>query len=449
MVFSMRKTAAILICKLANAVGRLIGRGSSKPGQLALKICPDILKRLKLPGTIVALTGSNGKTSTVEMIVRILEEDGRKVCWNKEGSNQIEGITTLLISNATISGHVKSEIAVMETDEQYARLAFKYIRPTHFVILNLLRDQLTRNGHPEYIYTKISEALYPGQKLILNADDPIVLLFAKFEYDVVWFGFSGQAAERLGGVGVYDDGAHCPECGGKMEYEYRCFGNFGKFRCPNCGHRRQDCDYEITGFDIESGDMVINGDISMKTGLKTAYHAYNMLAAFAVASELGVSPEISKKISDYLLKNGRVRSWELGSRKAVLLVSKHENSTSYNQSLEYAVRMGGDVLLIVDAISRKYFTGETSWLWDIDFDLFENERIGKIFIAGKYVYDLAARLDYTRIDKEKIVILKELDEIKTLLDGGSGSDLYVITCFSDREKFISRLPDCAAERSEV
>lgn len=68
----MRKFLAILVCKLGRAVGKLVGKGSSMPGKFALKICPDILARVQLPSHIIAVTGSNGKTSTVEMIAAIL-----------------------------------------------------------------------------------------------------------------------------------------------------------------------------------------------------------------------------------------------------------------------------------------------------------------------------------------------------------------------------------------
>ena len=42
----MRKFLAILVCKLIRFVGSFVGRGSSLPGQVALKICPDILQRV-------------------------------------------------------------------------------------------------------------------------------------------------------------------------------------------------------------------------------------------------------------------------------------------------------------------------------------------------------------------------------------------------------------------
>ena len=64
----MRMILAIIVCKLLRFIGKLVGKGSSLPGQYALKICPDVLGRVKLPGCIIAVTGSNGKTSTVEMI---------------------------------------------------------------------------------------------------------------------------------------------------------------------------------------------------------------------------------------------------------------------------------------------------------------------------------------------------------------------------------------------
>ena len=84
----MKLKLAILLCKVLRFVGGLIGKGSSLPGQFALKVCPDVLGRLKLPSRIIAVTGSNGKTSTVEMIASVLKADGRQVVYNKEGSNR-------------------------------------------------------------------------------------------------------------------------------------------------------------------------------------------------------------------------------------------------------------------------------------------------------------------------------------------------------------------------
>ena len=79
----MRKLFTIIICKALRFAGGLLGRGSSLPGQIALKLCPDILSRLQLPKYIIAVTGSNGKTSTVEMISQILTNNGISLIYNK------------------------------------------------------------------------------------------------------------------------------------------------------------------------------------------------------------------------------------------------------------------------------------------------------------------------------------------------------------------------------
>ncbi len=170
----MRKLLAILLCKVGRWVGALVGKGSSLPGRLALRVCPDILRRLTLPPCVVAVTGSNGKTSTVEMIAHILRSSSKRVVYNKEGSNQIEGVTTFLLCAADLSGRVQADVVLLESDERFARHTFRYFVPTHYVILNLYRDQLTRNGHPQWMYRIVAESIHPESKLILNADDPLV-----------------------------------------------------------------------------------------------------------------------------------------------------------------------------------------------------------------------------------------------------------------------------------
>ncbi|MEG0456860.1 MAG: Mur ligase family protein, partial [Oscillospiraceae bacterium] len=183
----MKSFFVILLCKCLYFIGSKIGKGSSLPGEIALKICPDILKRITLPKYVIAVTGSNGKTSTTEMISHVLRENGMIVAHNKEGSNQIEGVTTMLLRNCNLKGVVQSDAAIIESDERYARKTFKYFTPTHFIITNLYRDQSTRNGHPFWIYNIIKEAINDETTLVLNANDPLVSLFGKDRKNVIYF----------------------------------------------------------------------------------------------------------------------------------------------------------------------------------------------------------------------------------------------------------------------
>ena len=411
----MKKFLTILITKLLRFAGKLIGRGSSKPGQVALKLCPDILSRMELPKYIIAVTGSNGKTSTVEMIAHILTQNGLTVAWNKEGSNQIEGVTTLVLGSATLGGKVKADILLIESDERFARYTFKYI------------DSIT-----------------DGTQLILNADDPLVSAFGQGREDVIWFGADKLSTDTDELVSVYNDGAYCPVCKAPMLYSTHHYNHIGHYRCTACGYHRHDTQYTITSVDMDKGEMTIDGTHTITLALKSLYNIYNILSAYTVASIVGVDgAKIAADMNHYVLKNGRVITFSLGSRRGTMLTSKHENSISYDQSIRVAAayKEGCDVLIIVDAVSRKYFTSDVSWLYDIDFEMLGSDNIHQIVLAGKYVNDLAVRFSYTDIPSERIKLFESIDEAADYLNSDRSEYIYVITCFSDKGKFLVKVKE--------
>ena len=438
----MRVFFTILACKILHFIGHLIGRGSSIPGEIALKLCPNILGRVKLPEMIIAVTGSNGKTSTVEMIAHILQKEGKSVIWNKEGSNQIAGVTTVILNNSTLGGRVKADILLLESDERYSKFTFKYFAPTHYVITNLYRDPLTRNGHPEWVYEAIRESISDKSALILNADDPLVSLYGKDKPNVVWFGMDKQSFSTAENTSVYDDGVFCPNCKKRMKYEYRHYNHIGSYLCPACGHKKQSTDYTVTEADLDNGVISVNGKYKITLSFKSIYNVYNILACFSVCDLVGIAPEqIAEDISDYVLKNGRIVQYSLVNSDGTFLVSKHENSISYNQSIRYIISQNKPcgVIIIVDSVSRRYSTGEVSWLWDIDFELLNSDCVERIYLLGAHADDLETRFSYTDIPSEKISVIPEIDEAVDIIISKRHKKLYTVTCFSDKEKFLSKV----------
>ena len=436
----MRKFLAIALCKLGRFVGKLVGKGSSLPGKLALKVCPDILSRVQLPAHIIAVTGSNGKTSTVEMIAAILRADGKTVVYNEEGSNQIEGVATLILTHATMGGRVRADVLLIESDERYAAKSFRYFHPTEFVITNLYRDQLTRNGHPEWVYDALLPAVHGDTELILNADDPLSSCFARGHEKVKWFGLDQCSISTDAPTGTYHDGAYCPVCHGPMAYDYVHYNHIGAYRCAKCGHQKPPADYTVTAVDLASGTLSLGGQVSVQLAFRSIYNVYNILAAYAACRECGVSGGTAAGVlGNYLLKNGRMQTFRLGARHGTLLTSKHENSIAYDTNLRYIAASKRDcvVLVIVDAVSRKYFTSETSWLWDIDFDLLDVPHVREIVLSGRYCNDLAERFSFTGLKNWRVQpdIAAAAAELKT---AGTG-EVYAVTCFSDRDKLLSHV----------
>lgn len=437
----MRAFFAILICKLGRFAGKLVGKGSSLPGKFALKICPDILSRVQLPAHIIAVTGSNGKTSTVEMIAAILRADGKNVVYNEEGSNQIEGVTTAVLTHATLGGKVRSDVLLIESDERYAARSFRYFHPTYFVITNLYRDQLTRNGHPEWVYDALLPAMHPDTELVLNADDPLSSCFARGHEKVRWFGLDRCPTDQEAPGGVYHDGACCPVCGGPMTYDFVHYNHIGSYHCAACGHRRPEkTDFTATALDLAGGTLTLDGQYTVSLAFRSIYNVYNILAAYAACRLAGVDGEtIVNTVSNYILKNGRMQTFTLGGHHGTLLTSKHENSIAYDTNLRYIrqeAKAPCAVLVIVDAVSRKYFTSETSWLWDIDFDLLNCPQVEKVILSGRYCNDLAERFSFTGLSPETWQVCPGIPEAASLLEGRGDEDLYVVTCFSDRDKLL-------------
>ncbi len=438
----MKKFLAIVINKIVYKIGKLLKKGSSKPGQIALKICPDILSKIKLPEKVIIVTGSNGKTSTTELIYNLLSSNGMSVGCNLEGSNQTEGVTTMILNSCNLKGVVKKDALVIESDERYLRRTLKFFKPTYLVVTNLYRDQMTRNGHPEHIFNIIKEAGLDDIHLILNADDPLSSLYGYKRDNVTYFGINKFGLSTVQNEDVYDDGIYCPNCKSKLSYDYHNYAHIGSYSCSNCGHHRATPQFAVTSIDLQTGESIINSKYKIHLTLRSIYSAYNMLASFAVGSLLGIKDEnIIKALSDYTLKNDRVQTFKIGEHNGMLLTSKHENSVAYNQSIQYILNENKPctVVVIVDQISRKYFTSETSWLWDINFEKLNSDCVKKVVIAGKYVHDLIARFNYSNCDMSKVYSTSNLDEMMKYVKDNVVGDVFLVTCFTDRYKFIDRI----------
>jgi hypothetical protein len=191
--------------------------------------------------------------------------------------------------------------------------------------------------------------------------------------------------------------------------------------------------------------MVINNKYKISMNLRSVYMAYNMLATFAVTRLIGLKDDkIVESLNNYIIKNDRVQKFELNGKHAMLLTSKHENSISYNQSISYVVNENKPctVVFIVDAVSRKYFTSETSWLWDIDFE--PAAGVSRVLVSGQFAYDVAVRLQFAGVREDRLTVEPDLDKMMADLKGNAVGDIYVMTCFTDVGKFTSRLKEVQA-----
>ncbi|MEA4912168.1 MAG: MurT ligase domain-containing protein [Oscillospiraceae bacterium] len=433
----------ILLCKFLSFIGAKLGRGSSLPGAIALKLDKKILGRIKMPPLVIAVTGSNGKTSLTELIRVCAESAGLRVVSNSEGSNQTEGVTTALLKSCNLKKEVVADVAVLESDERFCQYTFKYFTPDYIVVTNLFRDQLTRNGNSEFVLGEMKKGLPADAALVLNADEPLSASLAVGRARVLWYGVDpGAYKEKEGRRHAYNDGAYCPLCRGRMKYDWHIFNHLGSFVCSKCGYKHPAPDHAVTG---EKDDaFLLDKRYTVRPQLLNSAFAYNIAAAFTTAVEvLAMDPQAAADaLTDYHLSNERVREFSIDGHKGLFMLSKHENSMSYDNSLNTIVNADSremTVVIIVDLLSRKYIANDMSWLWDIDFQLLCDERVKRVLVGGAFANDVACRLTLSGVREEILTVKPDLDEMMASLYENPVGDIYVMTCFTDVGKFISRL----------
>lgn len=86
---------------------------SQLPGRVALALDPQVIGHLrpKMRAGSLVVCGTNGKTTTTNVIAAALERDGQRVLCNHEGANMAPGIVSALLARG------RADWAVLEADE--------------------------------------------------------------------------------------------------------------------------------------------------------------------------------------------------------------------------------------------------------------------------------------------------------------------------------------------
>lgn len=434
----------VIITKLLRLCGLLFGRGSSLPGKVALKLFPHVISRIAPPRTVIAVTGSNGKTTTTEMITFTLRRLGLNAVSNSKGSNQTEGIATAVLCACGTAGKVRADCLVLEVDERYAADIFSRITPNILIITNLYRDQLTRNGDPFFVRDRLKDAvqLLPSDTtILLNADEPISRTAAVGHKNVRYFGLRSDVMSQTHTDAVYEDCVCCPVCGKTLNYSSYHYSQLGAYRCDACGFSSPPADYIVSDI-ADGGKEVTVNEQKIHSAFTGKFQAYNIAAAFAACREAGEDEyKTADALSCFVSQSGRQTDFGFAGKRGTLLISKHENSTAYDLNLEYAAATGEPtgVMLIIDRISRKYFSSDTGWLWDINFGILNSLNIKNIYIGGKYAYDAAVCVKTAVQNKTAIRTDCDISSLLKSAAVGEENRLIVLTCFADAQKVSEEL----------
>lgn len=437
----MKFCFALLIGKLLHLIGKPFGKSTNIPGEVALKICPNLFGKFKFKGKILAITGSNGKTTTANMVAHILKAGGYSVINNAKGSNLTGGVATTLITGSRLNGQIDADFVVLEVDERFSRLIFKDFSPDYMLVTNLFRDQLTRNGNVDVIISKLTEAIKPQTKLVLNACDPISSLLAP-ENDRVYYAMDKTPLSTEKSVNITHDCKVCPKCFAPMNYEFFHYNHIGKFSCSKCGYHSADAKYEARDVDFKNGCFLINGK-KVTTNYKSASYFLNITAAVALCSEVGMElQKVCDAASTFVVSKQRFDEFDIGNgRKAVMILSKNQNPVSFDQSISYVLEADNKIKTVIVYVNNINHTHnkDTTWLYDISFHRLKNQ-VDHIICTGPRAYDLAVRLKLDHFDVDTVLVETELSELNKTIEKTKGT-VYVLTELYDAKAIIDTIRD--------
>ena len=410
----MRKLLAIWVGKLLTLAGHIIGKkSSSSPGEYALRICPDLVRDLNkyIKKSVIVTCGTNGKTTTNNLLCSALEAKGYKVLCNRLGANMLNGVATAFLQAASITGKLEADYACLEIDEAYTRIVFDYVKPDVMVITNLFRDQLDRYGEIDILSNILKEAIakVPGIKLVLNGDDPLCVQFGR-EAGAIYYGISEKVLPQLDDT---KEGRFCPVCGAQQKFNYYHYSQLGDFYCPSCGFKRPEIDVEVKNVSLKTPmRFTINGQ-PMEINYKGFYNIYNIIAVYGALEAVGESTDgFEGLLAGYKPQIGRMQ--EFAFKKPVIL-SLSKNPAGFNQAISTVNTddRKKDVIIAINDLAND--GRDVSWLWDVDFDKVKDENLNTLTTTGIRKWDISLRFKYADIMPDfitsdmKEAVLKALD----------------------------------------
>ena len=436
----MRDLMSAVIGKTVRAAARVRGGGSALPGLVVEKMDPGFLARVlgRLPYGVVAVSGTNGKTTTTKMIVEMLEAQGLRVFTNRTGSNFSRGVVAAAIQECSVSGRLDADIAVLELDEAHAMYFIDRVPPRFTLLLNVLRDQLDRFGEIDTtakLLQRIADATTEG--LVVNREDRLVAAI---------------------GARTSDRGPGAPEVRsfGLSEHLLATFPSDDDFHAAPAASAEERGAADVTLIQIgdHSAVFAIDGE-QIATGLRLEglYNTFNAASALAtVRMILDAGPaagfpadgapapstaELVSALSRVKPAFGRGEQLELDGEPLELVLVK--NPAGFRLGLASFEAQGVETMI---AINDQYADGrDMSWLWDVDFESLAERGVDTV--SGTRAWDMALRLEHDDVEVRHVDedLGRALREFRSRTTGSPRRIFCTYTAMLELRRALAELTD--------
>ncbi len=448
--FPVTEKLAVMAGKFSASAIRILGLGlaSNLPGKVSRRIAPSVLSHLSGQARkgVLAVSGTNGKSTTAGLLASILTKSGMKLVHNRQGANLLAGITACVVNESSWTGGLDADYCLFEIDEAALPLVASEVKVGYVLVTNLFRDQLDRFGELDTTARLISAGIMKNKSnSILNADDPNVAQMVP-ECQRLFYGvesLSAKQAEQAEAEANNSELSYCLKCGDEYKYSRRFYGQLGHYKCSSCENERPKPEVYATDVLVSatgSHFQLHYKDISFTVNLPLPgmFNVYNAVAAAALCFQLDITAgAIKSGLCEYSTLFGRSEKIAINGKHALIQLIK--NPAGASQAVKAAASDQRGKYLI--AINDNYADGrDVSWLWDADFEQLA-ECPGPFVVSGQRCHDMAVRLKYAGVDAAKITIEPSLDHAldKALALCSDSETLWLMptyTCLLDLQKIM-------------
>lgn len=430
---TIKTVLGVFACKAARASLRVAkSGGTTLPGRAAMFFDKNILADVSKDMDIIVVTGTNGKTTTCNMLEQALSSTGVDVLANKSGANLLKGVTAEFCANANWKGIPRKKYAIIECDEGALKQVVPLIKPKVILVTNLFRDQLDRYGEVTHTLEQIRMGVKkaPESILCLNADCSLTASLANdVPNKVVYYGIDCPYGEQK--EPEVSDAKYCINCGTEYKYDYHTYAHLGGFYCPKCGYKRSKTNTAVTfvnklsikGTDVtmefrdshnDSSDSNVDKE-NVLISLPAIYNVYNAVGAVCAYTAAGFKREdIIKSLAVTSSSFGRMETFDLDGVDVQMILVK--NPAGCNQALTYVTSMEDEYEAVICLNDKTADGHDISWIWDAEYErLAEDDSLSKIIVSGDRAEDIALRLKYGGMDESKIELVKGWDNLVNVM----------------------------------
>lgn len=428
---------------------RLLGKnGTYIAGAFALKLQKDFITHFTHvdPERTLFITGTNGKSTTNNLIVHALRASGKKVTTNLEGANLITGVATAMIRDSSMLGRVNGDYLIFETDERYLAQIYEQLPAKNLCVTNIQKDQVQRNGEPDFIYKKIAKVVNKDMRIFVNNEEPRALSLEDYAGEVRTYSVE-RHSKSFEKNGFYDVTMGCPKCNNKIAFNYYNVDNVGEFRCTSCGfHSRIQPDVQVADVDFENRTFRCDG-VSVHMPYDQPFFLYNYALAIAVCKMFGVGAEsVSKSFESFRNIAGRLELIPYKTKKIKYIRIKQENPETLTTAFDFISQDKERKIFLIGLEQLEDFQPfytNTFYAFDCDVESLLHSNIEHcISFSEAVAYDTANRLIYGGFPEDRITVIPsdENDDIFAELDKYDCDNVYLITWLHKYEQMMEDLP---------